>query len=95
MTTPEITEKTFHCKHPGCDFSTTEIRKLISHYSSVHSWHHREKETKSEETVTTDIPSTLREFMIWGDTYCSLQNTPRRMCGHCWQELKEEAIRVK
>ncbi len=31
----------------------------------------------------------IKDFIYWGDTYCALQNKPRRECGHCWQGFKQ------
>ena len=31
----------------------------------------------------------IKDFIYWGDTYCALQNKPRRECGHCWESFKQ------
>ena len=69
-------------------------------YTKGSAWHIRRerlrsaaaRKIKAEKTDEhCNLNNTLREFIIWGETFCSIQNTPRRMCGHCWNELKEKA----
>ncbi len=53
-------------------------------YTKGAAWHIRQERQHN-------LNNTLREFIIWGETFCALQNTLQRECGHCWNELKEKA----
>ncbi|KKN12108.1 hypothetical protein LCGC14_1019790 [marine sediment metagenome] len=57
--TPE--EKIYSCKK--CDFNTPEKRKLIGHYSSVHSWWHNEK----PEEVKAEMGDKPARESLWMD----------------------------
>ena len=69
---------------PELETDTGDTLKKKRKYSKGMAWHARQKKLEN-------LNNTLREFIIWGETYCSIQNTPRRQCGHCWHELKEKA----
>ncbi len=54
--------KIYYCKK--CDYSTPDKYKLISHYSSAHSWHHREQAaiiTEPDESVSEPAPEEVAD----------------------------------
>ncbi len=46
--------KTYYCKK--CEYSTPDKNTLIGHYSSEHSWHHREKDQKRSGPEPGPVP---------------------------------------
>ncbi len=88
-------EKIYHCKK--CDFSTPDLRKLTSHYSSVHSWHHRNKEA----TAKIESKSVGEKSVISEEPVAIPKETPvfkrkerygKRRSLSFWKENREKVI---
>jgi len=58
---PEEPVKMYYCKK--CSYSTPDRYKLVSHYSSEHSWWHREPEPAAEEQLKFGL-GLLRDDVI-------------------------------